>query len=129
MQDMSEIIFTLGGGMKQLRVWVLVFCVLGMAVAANGAKKSSTGRFLSGKVTDHEGHSHPDAVVYLTDTRTRAVKTYIVSTDGSYHFPALATNVDYEVYAQYKGKKSDTKTMSQFDDRPDISIDLKINLK
>lgn len=115
--------------MKKVQIFVLIFCVMGIAVASYGAKKSVSGRLLSGKVTDHDGHALPDAIVYLTDTRTRAVKTYIVSSDGTYHFPALATNVDYEVYAQYKGKKSDTKTMSQFDDRPEISIDLKISMK
>lgn len=120
---------TLGGTMKKVQLFVLIFCVMGIAVASYGAKKSAAGRLLSGKVTDHDGHALPDAIVYLTDTRTRAVKTYIVSSDGTYHFPALATNVDYEVYAQYKGKKSDTKTMSQFDDRPEISIDLKISMK
>lgn len=121
----------LGGIMKKVQVQfiVLVFCVMGIAVASHAAKKTATGRLLSGKVTDHSGHPLPDAIVYLTDARTRAVKTYIVSSDGTYHFPALATNVDYEVYAQYKGKKSDTKTMSQFDDRPEISIELKINMK
>jgi hypothetical protein len=35
--------------------------------------------------------------------------------------------VDYEVYAQLNGHKSDTKSVSQFDDRPQVYIDLKIN--
>ena len=37
------------------------------------------------------------------------------------------TAVDYEVYAQYKGHKSDTKSVSQFDDRSQVYIDLKID--
>ena len=40
--------------------------------------------------------------MYLANTRTRAVKTFIVGKDGMYRFPALSPNVDYEVYAQYK---------------------------
>jgi hypothetical protein len=70
-----------------------------------------------------------DAVVYLTNTRTHAVKTYIVSADGAYHFPELSPNIDYEVYAQYKGVKSDTKTVSQFDDRSQVNIILRIDAK
>jgi len=66
-------------------------------------------------------------VVYLTNTRTHAVKTYIVSQDGLYRFPALSPNIDYEVYAQFNGKKSDTKTMSQFDTRQQVQINLKVD--
>jgi hypothetical protein len=49
-----------------------------------------------------------------------------VGTDGAYRFPALAVNVDYEVYAQSNGKTSDTKKMSQFDDRKVVSIVLRV---
>ena len=54
---------------------------------------------------------------------------YIVGDDGSYRFPALAANVDYEVYAQLNGKTSDTKRVSQFDDRKIITVDLKIDTR
>ena len=80
----------------------------------------------SGKVTDRGDNPLPNAVVYLTNTRTRAVKTYIVGQDGSYRFPSLQPNLDYEVYAQHEGRKSDSKTVSQFDDRQQVTINLKI---
>ncbi len=41
----------------------------------------------------------------------------------------LAANVDYEIYAQVNGKTSDTKKMSQFDDRKQVKIDLRIDTK
>ncbi len=88
--------------------------------------KGENTRLLIGKVLDHADNPLPDAVVYLTNSRTRAVKTYIVGNDGSYRFPALEPSIDYEVYAQYKGRKSSTKTVSQFDDRKQVSIILKI---
>jgi len=91
--------------------------------------KADNTRLLTGKVTDHAENPLPNAVVYLTNTRTRAVKTYIVSQDGSYRFPSLQPNIDYEVYAQYNGRKSDNKSVSQFDDRPQVSINLKIDTK
>jgi hypothetical protein len=37
--------------------------------------------------------------------------------------------MDYEVYAQYNGHKSDTKSVSQFDDRSQVYIDLKIDTR
>ncbi|HWZ83270.1 MAG TPA: carboxypeptidase-like regulatory domain-containing protein [Terriglobales bacterium] len=91
--------------------------------------KADTSRLLTGKVLDKSDSPLPNAVVYLTNTRTRAVKTYIVSQDGSYRFPALQPNLDYEVYAQHNGRKSDVKTVSQFDDRQQVSINLKIDSK
>jgi hypothetical protein len=52
-----------------------------------------------------------------------------VGPDGSYRFPALSTTVDYEIYAQYNGKSSDTKRISQFDDRKVLTVVLKIDTK
>jgi hypothetical protein len=37
--------------------------------------------------------------------------------------------VDYEVYAQFNGKRSDTKTVSQFDNRAQVNIILRIDVK
>jgi len=107
-------------------------CALLMALASvSGAspdkKDKTVGRLLFGKVLDPQDNPLPDAVVYVTNTRTRTVKTYIVGPDGTYRFPALSTAVDYEVYAQYKGRKSDTKSVSQFDDRSQVYVDLKVN--
>jgi hypothetical protein len=92
-------------------------------------KSSDAGRLLTGKVVDHQDAPLPNAIVYLANTRTRAVKTFIVSQDGTYRFPALSPSVDYEVYAQYNGHKSDTKTVSQFDTRPQVNINLRIDTK
>jgi hypothetical protein len=93
------------------------------------APKGDSTRLLTGKVLDRGDNPLPNAVVYLTNSRTRAVKTYIVGADGSYRFPALQPSIDYEVYAQLQGHKSDTKTVSQFDDRQQVSINLKIDTK
>src|SRR5579872_5583685 len=92
-------------------------------------KDTTPGRLLTGKVLDRQDNAVVNAIVYVTDTRTRAVKTYIVGPDGTYRFPALATNVDYEIYAQSKGKTSDTKRMSQFDDRKVVDILLRIDTR
>jgi Carboxypeptidase regulatory-like domain len=108
-------------------LFLVLFCALNGTAADK--KEKNVGRLLYGKVLDTGDSPLPDAVVYVTNTRTRAVKTYIVGSDGTYRFPALSTAVDYEVYAQYKGHKSDTKAVSQFDDRPQVYLDLKIDTK
>ena len=118
--------------MRKYRIVPLVL-VIGLLLAANchakDKDKEATGRMLTGKVLDQHYNALTDSVVYLSDTRTHAVKSYIVGTDGAYHFPELSPNIDYEVYAQYKGQKSETKTVSQFDDHKVVNIVLRIDLK
>jgi hypothetical protein len=92
-------------------------------------KKEDKTRLLTGKVLDGNDNPLPNAVVYLTNTHTRSVKTYIVGPEGTYRFPALEPSIDYEVYAQYNNRKSGTKTVSQFDDRSQVYISLKVDIK
>ncbi len=110
-------------------VCALLVALSAVASAVPDKKDRAVGRLLFGKVLDPQDNPLPDAIVYVTNTRTRAVKTYIVGKDGTYRFPALSTAVDYEVYAQYNGHKSDTKSVSQFDDRSQVYVDLKVNTR
>jgi hypothetical protein len=118
---------------RSLKIIVLACALLTLLTAMSAAtpdkKDKAVGRLLFGKVLDPQDNPLPDAIVYVTNTRTRAVKTYIVSADGTYRFPALSTAVDYEVYAQYKGHKSETKSVSQFDDRAQVYLDLKVSIQ
>jgi hypothetical protein len=107
-----------------------LFAALGVLANATPDKKDkSVGRLVFGKVLDPQDNPLADAVVYVTNTRTRAIKTYIVGPDGTYRFPALSTAVDYEIYAQYKGHKSESKSVSQFDDRSQVYVDLKVDTR
>lgn len=122
--------------MRTRSVLQAVACIaavlLAFSVASSAApdkKDKQVGRLLFGKVLDPQDNPVPDAVVYITNTRTRAVKTYIVGKDGSYRFPALSSAIDYEVYAQFNGKKSDTKSVSQFDDRSQVYLVLKVDAR
>jgi hypothetical protein len=107
---------------------VCALIALGAIAHSSPDKKEKTvGRLLFGKVLDHQDNPLTNAVVYLTNTRTRGVKTYIVGPDGTYRFPALSTAVDYEIYAEYNGHKSETKSVGQFDDRSQVYLDLKVD--
>ncbi len=104
---------------------------LGSSGSSDNNRKSTrfTTRILSGTVSDKNGTPIPNAIVYLKNAKTLGMKTYIAQNDGSYRFPELSPNVDYEVYAQKEGKKSSTKTLSQFDDREKPNINLQIDMK
>lgn len=83
-------------------------------------------RTLTGRVLDRQDQPLEKAVVYLKNTKSLVVKTYITDPDGSYRFPALSPNVDYEVYAEHNGARSDTKTLSSFDTRKVVNITLRV---
>ena len=112
-----------------LLLMLAVLVVVAPAAQFGRQPKGDTTRLLTGKVLDRGDNPLPNAVVYLTNSRTRGVKTYIVGQEGTYRFPSLQPGVDYDLYAQYNGHKSDTKSVSQFDDRTQVYITLKIDIK
>jgi hypothetical protein len=101
---------------------------LGGSSGPTEKKTKPTSKMLTGTVWDKSDKPIPGAVVYLKNMKTLAVKSFFAEKDGSYRFPQLALNTDYEVYAEFDGKKSDTKSISQFDDRFNPTINLQINL-
>ncbi len=117
--------------MKKVSILALVALLVAFSLDLAYAEKDKGdgGRLLIGKVLDHSDNPLPGSVVYLNNTRTQTVKTYIVGDDGAYRFPALSPNIDYEVYAQHKGRKSETKTVSSFDNRTQVNIVLRIDIK
>jgi len=86
-------------------------------------------RTLVGRVLDDREQPLQKAIVYLKNTRNLAIKTYISEPDGTFRFSGLAPNIDYEVYAEHEGSRSDTKTLSGFDSRRQVNVTLKIKGK
>ena len=109
-----------------IRLAVIFALVLATSLAASAEVQS---RFLGGKVLDSADQPVPRAIVYLKNTKSLVIKTYIAEQDGAYHFPGLSPNVDYEVYAESNGKRSDVKSVSSFDTKPRLNINLRIDNK
>ena len=114
--------------MKKLLLAIALVAVVSMYVGrpTRAAAQQQQTRALQGQVMNDAEAPVPTAIVYLKNTKTLAVKTFIAEKDGIYRFNALSPNVDYEVYAEKDGKKSDTKTLSSFDSRKQATINLKI---
>jgi hypothetical protein len=101
---------------------------MGSAPSSDSTRKTrNTTRTLTGTVLDKSDKPIPNAVVYLKNTKTLSVKTVIAQTDGTYRFPELSPNVDYDLYAQKNGQQSKSKTLSQFDDRDKPNLNLQID--
>jgi len=118
---------------------VLLLGTLAAAQYTPGPKGGSTGppppekqkgpqfRSVNGRDTSGEDSPLKDAIVYIKNVKTLTVKTYIADEQGKYQFNALLPSVDYEIFAESKGKKSDTKRLSSFDSRKDVTINLHID--
>jgi hypothetical protein len=109
-----------------LCVCLLAALALPAAAQRGNNNPENQPRSLQGQVTGGNDAPLDGAVVYLKNTRTLAVRSYISGQDGNYHFSGLAQNVDFEVYAEKDGQKSDTKTLSGFDSRTKSTINLKV---
>ena len=84
-------------------------------------------RVVQGVTQNAEGQPQQNAVVYLQDQKTLEVRTYITQEDGHYRFGQLSSDVDYQLWAEYKGHKSKTRSISSFDSKKQFNFDLKID--
>jgi hypothetical protein len=89
-------------------------------------KKEPPLKTVHGQVLDKNANPLPRAIVFLNNKRTNVLKTSIAEDDGGYRFSGLDPNTDYEIHAEDKGAVSATHTLSSFDNRKDISLNLKI---
>jgi Carboxypeptidase regulatory-like domain len=116
-----------------LRSVVLVSCsiagfsVVGPTVSLLAQQRGPVQRVVQGRVMDKSAGLLSGAVVYLKDGHSLAVKSFISNDQGTYRFGQLSQNTDYEIWAERDGKKSAVKTISSFDNKNQIYIDLKID--
>ena len=97
-----------------------------VSAAAQDSKRESQLRTVHGVVSDKSENPVPASVVFLKNLRSNMIRSYIADNDGNYRFSGLDPNVDYEVHAEKDGAKSQTRTVSSFDGRKDIVLNLKL---
>jgi hypothetical protein len=90
-------------------------------------QRGPSQRVVQGRVQTKAGAALPGAVVYLKDSHTLAVKSFISDEKGGYRFGQLSQSTDYELWAEMDGKKSANRSISSLDSRNDFNIDLKID--
>jgi len=84
-------------------------------------------KVVEGKVVGSNSQPQAGAIVYLKNTKTGDIKSFISVADGSYRFGQLSPDVDYEIWAEYQGRKSNTKTISSFDSKKLLDYQLKVD--
>ena len=113
--------------MKRALVASFAVVLVLLAVSSPLLAAEVQARFVTGKVLDSGDRGVPKAIVYLKNTKTLVIKTYIADQDGAYRFPGLSPNADYELYAESDGKRSDKKAVSSFETRTRLTINLRID--
>jgi hypothetical protein len=110
-------------------IWAVVGCAMASTAFAfkQGNKTFDTiTRTVTGVVSDAGGKPALGAIVLLKDTKTLQIRSYVTKGDGVYRFLGLSSNDEYELRAQRNGVSSSAKTLSQFDNRKQAKIDLKL---
>jgi len=110
----------------RLMAVAVVALIAVLAAQAQSSKRETQLRTVHGVVSDKADTPIPSSVVFLKNTRTVEVRSYIADEQGNYRFSGLDPNVDYEVHAEKDGATSQTRTVSSFDSRKDIILNLKI---
>ena len=93
---------------------------------AHAQQRGPVQRTIEGKVHDRNDQPLKGAIIYLKDSRTLAIKSFISDEGGVFHFGQLSQNTDYELYAEFQGKRSKAKNISSFDSKNDFIFTLKI---
>ena len=115
-----------------MRLRILLLLLLTCAAAGPlsfGQSLAQSMRVVQGLVLNADGQPQQNAVVYLQDQKSLQVRTYITEADGRYRFGQLSSDVDYQLWAEYKGHKSKTRSISSFDSKKELNFDLKIDSK
>ena len=108
---------------------VLAGLLLPAAALAQDKKREAQLRTVRGAVLDKDETELAGGVVYLKNTRTKVVATRITKEKGEFSFSGLDPNVDYEIHAEKEGMTSTKRTISSFDNRKDIVVNLKVDKK
>jgi hypothetical protein len=115
----------------QRRIYCLaiVFLFFANIAVAQDKKREAQLRTVRGVVLDKTDSPVASSVVFLKNTRTNSVRSSYTDETGSYRFSGLDPNTDYELHAEKEGTKSQTRTVSSFDSRKDIVLNLKMDKK
>lgn len=103
-----------------------VLALLATVASAQDKKREAQLRTVRGLVIDKSDNPISGSVVFLKNMLTNSVRSSYTDDSGGYRFSGLDPNADYELHAEKDSAKSTTRTVSSFDSRKDIILNLKI---
>lgn len=121
-----------GSGLRSLAAGIVFSIAVGAAVGSAAALAPSAQaqnfgqRTIIGKVVDDTETPVSGATVFLKNVKTKNVKSFTSQATGDYRFAQVGMTDDYEVWAEHGKTKSPVKTISSFDSRKELNIQLKL---
>src|SRR5689334_4085367 len=93
------------------RTWLAVIFALLVSGSLQSAgafadkkdKQEGNLRSVEGVVADTTDNPVNGAVVYIKNTKTLQIRSFITKDQGAYYFHSLSPDVDYELYAESNG--------------------------
>jgi hypothetical protein len=107
-------------------ITLMVFSVVALFAQAKHEPELRTVR---GTVVDKQETPVESAVVYLKNARTQDITTHISDKEGTFRFSGLDLNADYEIHAEHEGWTSPSRSISNFDNRKEYVLTLKLDRK
>ena len=101
--------------------------LLGMGLLAQKKSEDTTTRTVEGVASNASNQPVAKAVVQLKNTKTLQIRSFITQDDGSYHFAGLGTDVEYQLKAEHEGATTSWKTLSVFNSKKTVVINLKLD--
>jgi hypothetical protein len=114
---------------KRFLLMAAILALPSLTAVAQDAKREAQLRTVHGVVQDKSENLISEGVVFLKNTRTNVVRSSYTDNTGKYRFSGLDPNADYEIHAEKEGSQSATHTVTSFDSRKDITLNLKIDKK
>jgi hypothetical protein len=113
-----------------LSLFAIAACVFLLAapLSALAQKNAPRERIVEGKVVNKDGGPIGGAVVYLKNSRSNGVKTYIADEDGHFRFGELSQDTDYELWAESNTVRSKSRQISSFDNENKFYFVLKVGI-
>ena len=105
----------------------ILLVAAGAFVQSQGKEKPPQLRSVHGQVVDKDENPISNAVIYLENMSTKSVQSHISEDSGDYNFSGLDPNVDYQIYAEHGDMISSTHTISSFDSRMDVNLEIKVD--
>ena len=76
-----------------------------------------------------QGQRHVSgAIVYLKDSKSSSIKSFVSDDAGKFRFVQLSPNTDYEIWAESNTVRSKSREISSFDNENKFYFVLKINV-
>lgn len=94
---------------------------------ASAQKRAPIERIAQGQVVNKTGVPIAGAVVYLKDSHSNSIRTYIADNSGNFRFGNLSQNTDYQLWANSNGVRSKSREISSFDSENSFHFTLKVD--